>query len=185
MLSSTPILGVDKLNKITPSAAEIHRCCSCTVPHRIAFAYREETQKINLADDYAPKNEETCSFASWLLFSYMTPTLRLGWSKPLDLDDLPEMHRRNGPDHITRAWKKKWEKRLAGNVSNNSSMTQGLGMTHNLRFSFCRYGERGEGNVQILRVVASEVGPLWLWATVIELVAVFLQLVIEKIVMKL
>ncbi len=91
------------------------------------------------------------SFASFLLFSWMTPLLKLGWQRPLENNDLYDVTPANEAEETyVRTWTKEWEKRYGREESHIKK------------------------DVSVVRVMISSFGKWYLMATCLEVCAIVL-----------
>ncbi|KAK3140524.1 hypothetical protein QOZ80_5AG0402140 [Eleusine coracana subsp. coracana] len=75
------------------------------------LAGNEETQPLLEDREQRPPAFGDASFLSRLIFTWMDPLLRLGYSKPLDFGDLPPLDADDAAAEASRKFMEKWQKR--------------------------------------------------------------------------
>eukprot|EP00943_MAST-04B_sp_MAST-4B-sp1_P003980 g3980.t1 len=107
--------------------------------------------------------EEKTSLSSKLFFSWLSPMIRIGYTRPLELEDIPMLHTGNKAENATNLLERAWNKALsdASNSDDDVSLPKTISLARVIS-QVCWYPYLKIVPITLLAVICQFVAPLLL-----------------------
>ncbi|KAJ3155346.1 hypothetical protein HK101_001556 [Irineochytrium annulatum] len=101
----TPAGGDTNLPLVKLATSALSLIAALLAAYQLALVEDERERKIEdsykIGGGMAPCREATTGIFGWLTFSWMNPLMRLGWQRPLTMEDIPDLREEDRAENIS------------------------------------------------------------------------------------